>query len=142
MSYTGSGLILFIDEGNNIKYCCLETSDGKYDFPKGGIDHPEHEIDCAIREAKEEANVKREYYSFVLGLDSDLNYTCGEGLLLYLCKFDPLYVNNLRIVANPETGIYEHEKVLWLNKETAEHKLLPYMSNSLEWAENKILSLM
>lgn len=141
MSYTGSGLILFIDELNDIKYCCLETHDGKYDFPKGGIDHPEHEIDCAIREAEEEANVNREYYSFILGIDPDLNYSCGDKLLLYLCKFDPLYLNNLRIIANPETGIYEHKRVLWLNRKSAETKLLPYMSDSLKWAENKILSL-
>ena len=141
MSYTGSGLILYIEEDENIKYCCLETKTGKYDFPKGGIDYPEHEVDCAIREAEEEANIKRGYFDFVLGIDQEKNYSCGDRLLLYLCKFDPTYINNLRILKNPETGIFEHEKVLWLTKNEANANLLPYMSDSLNWAENIILNL-
>ena len=142
MAYTGSGLILYIiDENKNIKYCCLETDDGKYDFPKGEIDFPEHELDCAIREAEEEANIKRNYYDFVLGLDSDSNYNCSSRLLLYLCKFNPEYINNLRIKRNPKTGIFEHKKIYWLGKEEINKKILSYMKNSLDWAENKILNL-
>ena len=141
MEYTGSGLILYIKENDNIKYCCLKTKKGEYDFPKGCIDYPEHEVDCAIREADEEANIKREYFDFVLGIDQDDNYNCGDRLLLYLCKFDPTYINNLRVKKNPETDIFEHEKVLWLTKSEAEENLLSYMKGSLDWAEKIVLKL-
>ena len=141
MSYTGSGLILYIRENNEIRYCCLETKNSEYDFPKGGIDYPEHIVDCAIREAEEEANVKREYFDFTLGIDPSQNYSCGDSLLLYLCEFNPEFINNLRIKQNPETKIFEHERVLWLTKKEANPFLLKYMNKSLDWAENIILNL-
>lgn len=137
---TGAGLILFVKENNEIKYCILLDNNDKYDFPKGAIEKFEFPYECALREGFEEANIESQYIKPVLGHDPGNNFLCGDNLVLYLCEFDKKYKNNLRIKRNPETDIVEHKRILWLNKLESQSNILYFMSESLEWAESKILN--
>ena len=105
MEYTGSGLILYIKENDDIKYCCLETKKGEYDFPKGCIDYPEHEVDCAIREAEEEAGLT------VRNLQKVGMKPIGRMVKYFFVTRD--YDGSVSLKPNPKTGIVEHDEYKW-----------------------------
>lgn len=137
---TGAGLILFIEESNKTKFCILVDNKNRFDFPKGALEKTEFPYDCALREAYEEANVEEKYFTPLLGTDPNNNFICGDSLVLYLCEFNPMYINNLRIKSNPENGVLEHKEILWLEKNEAQKNILSFMSKSLDWAERIILT--
>ena len=137
----GAGLILFKKESDTILFCCLEKFNGKYDLPKGGVDFGEHELDCAKREAYEEANIKERYYKFIKDDGNIVHISQNENLVLYLCKIKKDYINNLRIKRNPNTYKFEHKKIMWLTAEKIEANFPKYLRGCLFKALEKINNL-
>ena len=54
-----AGIIIFRKEKNKIKFLLLEKPSGLFEFPKGLIEKSEDPKNTALREAKEEAGIKK-----------------------------------------------------------------------------------
>lgn len=150
MTCTGAGIILYIDNSGTehisspildkeILYFFLEREDNQLDFPKGGIDEEEKTpLECAVRETKEEANLSESDYDLI---NPEKNFfKCGKGLIMFVGKMHPHALNHVQVMKNLKTQEYEHKKdgCRFLKKEEAVKKLLPYLRDSLEWADKII----
>tara|TARA_B100000963_G_scaffold262824_1_gene230935 strand:+ start:3117 stop:3635 length:519 start_codon:yes stop_codon:yes gene_type:complete len=158
VKYTGAGIICYIDntkgtiEGLDKDYLFLILEDHKdrYDFPKGGLDPNEPLIDCAKREAFEEANIKSSNIEKFLVDSIDKAHICGSGLVLFLAKLDIYSIGSIKIKFNHTINKFEHkQKLFYLTKEEATtneeknnkktFKKMPfYLNKSLDWAYNVI----
>ena len=95
---------------------------GIYDIPKGRIEPGETPLQCAIREAQEEANID------VTHLDSG-PFT-HDRLTVWLAESyqDP------QVGVNPISGIQEHLGYEWVNAEKMEQQCLDYLKPYIQWA--------
>ena len=141
---TGAGIICYydnrdkrldIDLPNDILYLCLKTNSEKLDFPKGGIDKGETELQCALRETYEECNLD----SFDFNNISEKYLSCGEGLCLYIGEIKQSVMSNpsdtIKIKINEKTKIYEHKGFCFKTKEKAVNSLYSYLIEPLEKAD-------
>jgi len=95
---------------------------GIYDIPKGRIDPGETPLECAIREAKEEALID------ITHLDSGpFSY---DKLTVWLAES----YQEPKIGVNPTTGIQEHLGYEWINAEQMEAQCLDYLKPHIQWA--------
>jgi len=158
IKYTGAGIICYIDNtkgtiedlAEDYLFLILEDKQDRYDFPKGGLDPNEPLIDCAKREAFEEANIKSSNIEKFLVDSVDKAYICGSGLVLFLAKLDIYSIGNIKIKFNHMINNFEHkQKFFYLSKEEATtneevknketFKKMPfYLNKSLDWAYNII----
>lgn len=95
---------------------------GIYDIPKGRIDPGETPLQCAIREAQEEATID------ITHLDSG-PYTYDR-LTVWLAES----YQNPSIGVNPESGLHEHLGYEWVEASTMQEKCLDYLKPHIEWA--------
>ena len=147
---TGAGIILYVDNrgiseisnpdyDKDILYFFLEREDGQLDFPKGGIDKGENSpLDCAIRETREESNLKPLDYDL---LEPETNFLeCGEGLILFLGKLHMHSMKHAEVLRNEKTLEFEHKEdgCRYLTKLEGEKNLLDYLQIGLNWADKII----
>lgn len=158
IKYTGAGIICYIDNTKGMieeldkdyLFLILEDNKDRYDFPKGGLDPNEPLLDCAKREAFEEANIKSSNIEKFLVDSIDKAYICGSGLVLFLAKLDIYSIGSIKIKFNHTINNFEHkQKFFYLTKEEATSneekkneetfKKMPfYLNKSLDWAYNII----
>lgn len=95
---------------------------GIYDIPKGRIDPGETPLECAIREAQEEASI------YITHLDSGpFSY---DKLIVWLAES----YQTPCIDINPTTGLQEHLGFRWLKPEIMEVQCLDYLKPHIQWA--------
>jgi 8-oxo-dGTP pyrophosphatase MutT (NUDIX family) len=99
-------------------------NNGLYDIPKGGIDHGETPIACAVREAKEEASID------ITHLDS--GPYVNDRLTVWLAES----YQNPSIGINPATGLKEHLGYVWVSPEDMYDNCLDYLRPHIAWAIN------
>jgi len=99
---------------------------GLYDIPKGRIDPGETALQCAIREANEEACID------VTHLDS--GPFVHDRLTVWLAE--SYQVPFIRV--NPTTGIREHLDYLWVKPEVMEANCLDYLKPHIQWARKNL----
>lgn len=97
-------------------------NEGIYDIPKGRIDPGETPLQCAIREAQEEATID------ITHLDSG-PYTFDRLTVWLVDSYQ-----EPQIGVNPVTGIQEHLGYEWVKSETMEMKCLDYLKPHIQWA--------
>ena len=127
---SAAGIIVFQDHGPKKLYFLglialpeFQTKNqGIYDIPKGRIDPGETPLQCAIREAQEEANID------ITHLDSG-PYICDR-LTVWLAES----YQNPQIGVNPKTGIQEHLGYEWVKSEKMEVHCLDYLKPHIQWA--------
>ena len=127
---SAAGIIVFQDHGPKQLYFLglialpeFQTKNfGIYDIPKGKIDPGETPLQCAIREAREEAAID------ITHLDSG-PYTYDR-LTVWLAES---YQNPI-VCANPTTGIIEHLGYEWLSASQMEVNCLDYLQPHIQWA--------
>ena len=145
--YSGAGIICYIDntrgsiEGleKDYLFLILEDKKGFYDYPKGRRDDNEDILNCALREANEEANIKMSNIENFAVDTLDNAFICGRGLVLFLAKLDPYSIGSIKVNFNAEINDYEHkQEIYFLTKEKAILKLPFYLNKSLDWAYNII----
>jgi len=95
---------------------------GIYDIPKGRIDPGETPLQCAIREAREEATID------ITHLDSG-PYT-SDRLTVWLAES----YQQPQIGVNPTTGIQEHLGYEWITSDQMESQCLDYLKPHIQWA--------
>ena len=95
---------------------------GIYDIPKGRIDPGEMALECAIREAKEEASID------VTHLDSGpFTY---DRLTVWLAESYQYPC----IGINPTTGLKEHLGFEWVKSSVMQSQCLDYLKPHISWA--------
>ena len=127
---TAAGIIVYQDLGpENLKFLALlalpefqTKNKGIYDIPKGRIDLGESPLQCAVREAKEEATID------IVQLDSG-PYTFDR-LTVWLSESYQIP----SIGVNPVTGIKEHLGYKWVNAQEMETFCLDYLKPHIRWA--------
>ena len=127
---SAAGIVVFQDHGLGKLYFLglialpeFQTKNqGIYDIPKGRIDPGETPLQCAIREAKEEATID------ITHLDSG-SFT-HDRLTVWLAESyqDP------NIGVNPTTGMQEHLGYEWVKAELMEKQCLDYLKPHIQWA--------
>lgn len=127
---SAAGIIVFQDHGPKQLYFLglialpeFQTKNfGIYDITKGRIDPGETPLQCAIREAKEEAAID------ITRLDSG-PYTYDR-LTVWLAES----YQEPSIGYNPTTGIQEHLAYKWVKSNAMEAQCLDYLKPHIEWA--------
>ena len=147
---TGAGIIIYYDNRkgiiknlkDDIVFLVLEDNNGKYDFPKGGIEENEKPVKCAIRETQEECSLKKDLHYY---LQENKFVVSGSGLVMYLANFLPKTYDSFyelpKVIPNPHSGFMEHKKDhMWLTSQeiNESEKLLHYLKKYLMWAQNNI----
>jgi len=127
---SAAGIIVYQDRAPNELYFlglialpAFQTKNfGIYDIPKGRIDPGETPLQCAVREAKEEATID------ITHLDSG-PYTYDK-LTVWLAESyqDP------SIGVNPTSGIKEHLGYAWIISDIMEEQCLDYLKPHIQWA--------
>ena len=126
----GAGFIVVRYFPEGIRVLALEVN-GKYDLPKGRADITDNNIlITAVRECQEESGILIFPQDMKWGFDSiNLNHLT---IFLAMTERDPI------ILPNPHSGIYEHERALWLTWDEIKNKIYPYLATAIDWAESKI----
>lgn len=127
---SAAGIIVYQDHGIDKLYFLglialpeFQTKNqGIYDIPKGRIDPGETPLQCAIREAQEEATID------ITHLDSG-PYT-HDRLTVWLAES----YQEPHIGINPETKIQEHLGYEWVKAEQMEAQCLDYLKPHIQWA--------
>ena len=127
---SAAGIIVYQDHGPNKLYFLgliavpeFQTkNEGIYDIPKGRIDPGETPLQCAIREAQEEATID------ITHLDSG-PYTYDR-LTVWLAES----YQEPHIGVNPTTGMQEHLGYEWIKAEQMETQCLDYLKPHIQWA--------
>ena len=127
---SAAGIVVYQDHGPKKLYFLglialpeyQTKNNGLYDIPKGGIDPGETPLQCAIREAKEEASID------ITHLDSG-PYT-HDRLTVWLAEsYQEPYIG-----VNPSTGIQEHLGYKWIKGGQMEAQCLDYLKPHIRWA--------
>jgi len=124
ISYEKSvGAVVFIKEGNNIKFLLLHYLSGHWDFPKGHIENGESNEETLMREVNEETGIKD--IKIIPGFDEKIGY-------YYEAKRDEREKRTkkgLPVKVKKEVGYYLAEvfsKDVELSKEHTEYEWLNY----------------
>lgn len=127
---SAAGIVVYQDHGPNQLYFLglialpeFQTKNhGIYDIPKGRIDPGESPLQCAIREAQEEAKID------ITHLDSGAH--THDRLTVWLAES----YQTPRIGVNPTTGIQEHLGYEWIKGDQMEAQCLDYLKPHIQWA--------
>ena len=111
-------------------YLALIKETGKYDITKGIIDPGESDIECALREAQEEANINLSEANFAWGTVS-ISYGRGVAFVAE-CDQEP------KVLPNPETGVLEHVGVKWVSLEEMVENVSDFLVPAVVWSHKVI----
>lgn len=108
-----------------------------WDFPKGGVENSETELEAAKRETQEEAGITSEQLDFVWGFEHYETEVYRRGKV---AKYYMALVSNvdIKIKPNPITGRIEHNEFRWFDYKDASAHVGERIFKVLSWAVNKI----
>jgi len=126
----GAGFILFNEKDQVLTLVVDEElakkNRGVLDFPKGMIEKGETVWDCAVRECYEECGIKIS--------TTDLEWGLAPIIQGQLTMFLARTTEKGRLQRNPDTGIYEHQMVMWDKPSTIYTSLYDYLKPILQQA--------
>lgn len=103
-----------------------------WDFPKGMKEASESPIEAARREFLEETHLKNILITSPENFIETEPYSNGKIARYYLGIVEG--GDDVKITANPLTGIIEHHEFRWVNSLQAESMLVPRLQKVLKWA--------
>ena len=89
MKEKSCGAVVYKKEKGNLLFLLVYQSNNHYSFPKGHIENSETEVECAIREIKEETNLDVE-------IDTNFRY-----IITYFLESKNVYKDAVYFVATP-----------------------------------------
>lgn len=139
---TGAGIVTvfnnlsskYSDLPRDYLYLVLIDNQGRFDFPKGGIDEGEFIFDCALRETAEECNLKEEDFEKFYTTNPEEAIKCGKGLYMFLGLAEN--ISNIKILKNPKIPVYEHSgfRFMTYDQIIESNKLYDYLIPAIEEA--------
>jgi 8-oxo-dGTP pyrophosphatase MutT (NUDIX family) len=108
-----------------------------WDFPKGVVELDEEPLDCAKREAMEEAGLSALDFTFGDDYKETLPYAGGKVARYYLAETSDEAV---RLPISHVLGRPEHHEWRWVSLDEAEDLLPPRLAIVLDWARQTLES--
>jgi len=109
-----AGAVVYHESNNMLEYLLLLYEAGHWDFPKGGVEGGESEVDTALREVREETGLNS--VQILEGFRKEIEYMyrkqgqlVKKKVVFYLARSD---TKDVRLS-------YEHRAFIWLNYENA-----------------------
>lgn len=106
-----------------------------WDFPKGMVETGETPLDAAKREVEEETGLADLDFRWGDDFRETPPYARGKVARYYLASTGQ---EEVRLAANPQTGIHEHMEYRWVDYDTAARLVAPRVKVMLDWAQGLI----
>ena len=126
MSWSAGVVIVKRDASGEWKFLALKKFNGKYDIAKGIVEDGEKNIECAIREAEEEASITLGDNNFIWG-NKSISY--GRGIAYLAISED-----TPKVKPNPETGELEHKSASWVTFDEMIANVSDFLRPAIVWA--------
>lgn len=129
-----AGIIPVFDTGNGFRFLLLRAY-SHWDFPKGAVEDGESELEAAVRETAEEANLRD--LSFPWGTEwfETSIYAKDKVARYYIAKTE---TKDFSILPNPETGLKEHDEGRWVDYRTLVQMTPPRLRLITDWVGEKL----
>src|SRR3990167_472642 len=112
------------------RFLALLSSKG-WDITKGHQEFGESPLNCALLEASEEAGIDR--IRFTWGMD---HFKIDDNLTIFVSETR----QEPKIKPNPKTKETEHASHRWMTYPEMVVNVMPFLRESIEWAQDKIVS--
>jgi len=129
-----AGAVVFRRTAQGVRFLVLRAY-ANWDFPKGGVEPGESELDAARREVAEETGLVELDFPFGEANRETLPYANGKVARYYLAETDQAEIT---LPVSPELGRPEHHEWRWVSYDEAEDLLPPRLSRVLDWARDSI----
>jgi len=129
-----AGAVVFRRTAQGVRFLVLRAY-ANWDFPKGGVEPGESELDAARREVAEETGLVELDFPYGEANRETLPYANGKVARYYLAETDQAEIT---LPVSPELGRPEHHEWRWVSYDEAEDLLPPRLSRVLDWARDSI----
>jgi len=125
-----AGVVIIKKKKSDFLYLALVKDDGEYDIAKGKIEDGESDLECACREAKEEAGIILTNENFKWGF---INKRYNSGI-----AFISTTTATPKILPNPSTGELEHKNVKWVTFDEMLDNVSSFLRPIILWSNDVI----
>ncbi len=129
-----AGVVVVRETPEGTRYLLLRAY-RHWDFPKGMVEPGETPLDAAKREVEEETGLAGLEFRWGEDFRETPPYARGKVARYYLACTER---EEVRLAANPQTGIHEHMEYRWVDYETAARLVAPRVKVILDWATGLI----
>ena len=126
MSWSAGVVIVKRDILGEWKFLALKKFNGQYDIAKGIVEPGEKNLECAIREAEEEASITLSDDNFIWG-EKSISY--GRGIAYLAISED-----TPKVKPNPETDELEHKSASWVSFDEMIVNVSDFLRPAILWA--------
>ena len=125
-----AGVVVVRDTPEGPRYLLLRAY-RHWDFPKGMVEPGETPLAAAKREVEEETGLAGLEFRWGEDFRETPPYARGKVARYYLAHSER---EEVRLAANPQTGIHEHMEYRWVDYATAARLVAPRVKVILDWA--------
>lgn len=129
-----AGVVVVRDTPEGLRYLLLRAY-RHWDFPKGMVEPGEEPLDAARREVSEETGIQELEFAWGEDYRETPPYARGKVARYYLARTPQ---TDVRLTANPQTGIQEHMEYRWVDHAQAAALVTPRVKRILDWAEEQL----
>lgn len=129
-----AGVVVVRDTAEGLRYLLLRAYK-HWDFPKGMVETGEEPLAAARREVAEETGIDALEFAWGEVFRETAPYSRGKVARYYLARTPH---EQVKLAANPQTGIHEHMEYRWVKREEAMSMVTPRVRHILDWAEERL----
>ena len=126
-----AGVVVVRETADGPRYLLLRAY-RHWDFPKGMVEAGEEPLAAARREVAEETGIATLDFAWGEVFRETAPYARGKVARYYLARTPQ---EDVKLAANPQTGIHEHMEYRWVKRDDAAAMVTPRVRQILEWAD-------